>query len=529
MASGGLLRFQIDSPSPGGGRDVITAASVLRDRDCDRPASTRPWVVTLGLLWAAVLTLWMLLSPSIADSNQTEVLILATSLTSLGLLGAKMMAGDRRLLVALADLKMGPWVGVGFAVGFGVATLVWLGDVPYYSDLVQPSSLAAGGVVAGIGFVVFVVGYRFTPKILEAGMNRVDGTLRGGGRVAVGPGSVWTLWLIAAAAFALSFKLGSLGYLSDPAAAMSTTSSAGEILAAMAQTGVLATLVAARRVADQRSAGSVILLVFVIGTQFIGGLFQGSKEVAILQLVAFVVGYSARRKLKIRTVVVSAGIAFVVIAPFVTAYRTHLNGSNGRLTPVEALTSINFTQLTGSALNQHDAGGSQDQFLMRWSRIGDVSIIVTQSPSPIPFVSPVELLAGPFLGFIPRSIWPGKPILNAGYEINQIYYGAAPTTYSSAATTVYADLYRHGGLIVVILGMLLLGFFVRMVDSRTSTAGEFDLRLMFLPMLLFTSLVKQETDYLALSASLVSIILTAAISVRLVSRRTDGGLKRVSA
>jgi hypothetical protein len=40
-------------------------------------------------------------------------------------------------------------------------------------------------------------------------------------------------------------------------------------------------------------------------------------------------------------------------------------------------------------------------------------------------------------------------------------------------------------------------------------------------MLLFTMLVKQEMDYLALSASLVSIILAAALAARLASRQTD--------
>lgn len=484
-------------------------------------APGRRWVLALSLLWAIALVLWMLLSPPGASSDRAEVLILATSLTGLGLLGAKLMSGDLRLLVALARLKMGPWVGVGFAVGFGVATLVWLGRVAAYGNLVQPSSLPVGGVVAGVGFIVFTICYCSTPNLLKKGMNQLDGALRGAGQLSTGAGSIWTLWSIAAVVFVLGFSRGSLGYLSDPTAALSTTSSSGAILAALAQIGVLATLEAAWRVAVRRSTGSVILLLWVMSTQTVGGLFQGSKEVAILQFVAFIVGYSARRKLRLRTVVVPAVIAIFVIAPFVTTYRAQLNGANGRLTPVEALTSIDFTQLINTALNQSDAGGSQDQFLVRWSRIGDVSTIVTQTPTRIPFLSPVELVTGPFLGFIPRSIWPGKPVLDAGYQVNQIYYGRPSTTYSSAAIPVYADLYRHGGFPVLVIGMLFLGFFVRMVDARTGTFGDIDLRLMFLPMLLFTSLVKQEVGYLALTASLFSISLTAALAVRLVSRRSN--------
>lgn len=93
--------------------------------------------------------------------------------------------------------------------------------------------------------------------------------------------------------------------------------------------------------------------------------------------------------------------------------------------------------------------------------------------------------------------------------------------YSSSAVTPYADLYRHGVLLVLLVllvGMSALGLFVRAIDSRVSGNGPGDSRLIFLPMMLFTALVKQEVDYLALSASIASILLTAAFAVRLVSR-----------
>lgn len=480
------------------------------------------WLLASVLLWAIGLALWIFLSPSRELSGRTEVLGLATVLASLGIIGAKAMSGELPLLVALARLKMGPWTGIGFAVGFGFTTLVWLNDVPAYRNLVQLSSLSAGGAVAGIGFTVFLASYRLTPETLSRTMNKLDRKLRGPGRLSAGPGSVWSLWLVAAAAVAISFFKAALGYLADPTAALSTTSSAGALLAAIAQTGVLATLTAAWRVAMLRSLGSAILLAWVMSTQILVGLFEGSKEAAILQLVAFVVGYSAQRRLRLRTIAVSGIITVFLIAPFVTIYRAQLNGVNGRLTPTEALSTVNFSQLTSSSLDQNAVSGSQAQFLTRWSRIGDVSIIVAQTPSRIPYISPAELLVGPILGLVPRSIWPEKPVLDAGYQVNQIYYGAPSTTYSSAAVSPYADLYRHGGFPVLVVGMLILGFFVRSVDSRASENGDGDPRLMFLPMILFTSLVKQEVDYLGFSASIVSILLTAAFAVRLASRRGGG-------
>jgi hypothetical protein len=156
----------------------------------------------------------------------------------------------------------------------------------------------------------------------------------------------------------------------------------------------------------------------------------------------------------------------------------------------------------------------------RWSRIGDVAIIVEKTPSTIAYISGSELISGPVLGFVPRSVWPGKPVLDAGYEVNKEYYEVPGSVHSSAAVTSYGDLYRHGGVWVVIVGMAILGMFVRTVDDREGAAIQADPRLMFLPMVLFTTLVKQEMDYLGLTASLVSVISAAALAARLVSRRT---------
>ena len=163
--------------------------------------------------------------------------------------------------------------------------------------------------------------------------------------------------------------------------------------------------------------------------------------------------------------------------------------------------------------------GSLSDTASRWSRIGDLAIIVEKTPAEIDYISPLELVSGPLLGFVPRSLWPGKPILDAGYQVNQEYYGMPASVYSSAAVTPYGDLYRRGGFGVVIIGMAILGMFVRAIDDRRSALGDMDPRLLFLPMLLFATLVKQEMDYLAMSASMISIVLVATLAVRLVSRR----------
>lgn len=482
------------------------------------PRPRRLGVTAGAFVWCAGVLLWILKVGTLGTSDHSQVVFLAVALTSLGLLGAWAMSAELGLRTALARLKLGPWMAIGFVLGFGLATLVWLGgSIAAYRGIVTPGNLAPAAAVAGTGFAVFALVYCSTPRRLSIWGSRTDRSLRGGGTFCTGAWGVWSLWGVAAAAQAVGFARGSLGYLSDPSASLSTSSSLNAVLSALIQLGLLASLVAAWRVGALRTPASALLLAWIGGSQVVLGLFSGTKESAIIQFVAVVVGYSAQGKLRLMPLVVAGLVGLFVVTPFVTAYRADVLTSAGRLTPAQALQSIDFRTLISGSTSGGTAG-SGEQAAERLSRIGDVAIIVTKSPSVVPFVSPLELVGGPVLGFVPRSLWPGKPVLDAGYQANIAYYGAAPSIYSSAAVTPYGDLYRHGGLVVVILGMAALGVFVRVVDDRQGAAVSADPRLMFLPMLLFTTLVKQETDYLALTASVVSIVLAAALGVRLVSR-----------
>jgi hypothetical protein len=140
-----------------------------------------------------------------------------------------------------------------------------------------------------------------------------------------------------------------------------------------------------------------------------------------------------------------------------------------------------------------------------------------QTPDPIPYESALELATGPLLGVVPRSIWPDKPVLDAGYQANIRYYHSPAWVRSSSAVTPYGDLYRRGGPVVVILGMALLGWFIRVVDSRTGPNLAESPALLILPILLFPILVKQEMDFLGLSAAIVNTIVVAAVGVRLIA------------
>jgi hypothetical protein len=74
--------------------------------------------------------------------------------------------------------------------------------------------------------------------------------------------------------------------------------------------------------------------------------------------------------------------------------------------------------------------------------------------------------------FIPRFLWPGKPIFNYGEQLSITVYGL-PASYHTAATITWlGDLYLNGGLILVLLSGLVLaviaqGAFERVAKGRT--------------------------------------------------------------
>ena len=121
-----------------------------------------------------------------------------------------------------------------------------------------------------------------------------------------------------------------------------------------------------------------------------------------------------------------------------------------------------------------------------------------------------------------RALWPGKPILDLGYEFSQTYYELPATVYTSSAITPVGDLYRHGGWIRVTAGMFLFGCGVRLVDDVIDLCGN--PQSIFLFMLLFPSLVNQEDDWVGMLAGIPAILLIWLFAGYLTFRRESGRL-----
>jgi hypothetical protein len=156
--------------------------------------------------------------------------------------------------------------------------------------------------------------------------------------------------------------------------------------------------------------------------------------------------------------------------------------------------------------------------LRRIREIDSIAIITQLTPETIAYRSPWEFAVVPALGLIPRAIWPEKPIFANGYEFSQEYYGTPRTTYTSTAITGLGDLYRHGGLWTVAVGMLLLGAGCRLFDLLIRP--ETDPRALCFSVCFLPVVVKSEIDISLLLIGIPGGILIAAVGARLMCRRS---------
>jgi threonine/homoserine/homoserine lactone efflux protein len=96
-------------------------------------------------------------------------------------------------------------------------------------------------------------------------------------------------------------------------------------------------------------------------------------------------------------------------------------------------------------------------------------------------------------------------------------YGFSSTVYTSSAITPMGDLYRHEGWAPVVAGMFLLGCGVRFLDDVMDVREN--PHAVFLVLLLFPVLVKNEVDWVLLLLSIPGIVVIWVLAVALIFRK----------
>jgi hypothetical protein len=470
-------------------------------------ATRSPELVMLGLALAAVAVAVLLLTSGSLVASQIVGASLAVTLTGLASLALTSRATGIR--AALGSGKLGPWSSLSSSIVFGLASLTWVERQSGSAGAISPGSVVTALQLVMVAQGAWLVGYLVGPGApamswTRARLDRLfDAT--SGGRVE-GRG-FWPLLAISVIGQALRIATGSFGYLQDASVAVSSGTGYAQLVTLLAAMGTFAVVVAAVQVfSGNRAWRAKLALVVVI--QVAAGLLAGNKEPVAMVGIALLLACSvARGTFPLRFLALGLAAFVLVVMPFVTAYRVDVRGQGLgfgaaiQTAPTVARTSAEFG----------DVGVSREQLQLRLREIDSFAVVVQKTPRTIPYRPVDEYAQAPVLGVIPRAVWPGKPVFAVGYEFARQYYGQDRRTYSSAAITPQGDLWRHGGLPVLLLGMAAIGLGVRYLDG--SLRPQRDFRALFFVLTFFPLLVKWELGVVSFLLSLVGLVVTPLVGI----------------
>jgi hypothetical protein len=398
-------------------------------------------------------------------------------------------------------------MGASFTLTFGLATALWAVSAPdIVPDIVDPKTFWSVTPILLFSILVFLVGYRACPSLIRRTFDRLD--FRLGGRDGPLPGARSALLLLAVAILGqvVLIASGRLGYLSP--SAVYTNYGLGLDIATKSAFVVLPGIaIAGWSWINDRSIFSASVFFGAMVVEVPLSILSAGRERVLLVAVAAAAGLLfGRAKTSKSSVVVwlvSLTLLYLVLTPVNAYIRAAANASQTRTVQatVELLSADGLAETYGAAIP-----GSKDSALFRASRMADVAVIVARTGADVPYKPMAELVTAPFLGFIPRAIWPDKPVIGTGEEMNTVYYGL--TAGSASAMTPVGDLWRHGGYLPVLLGLAFLGMLVRAVDSR-HLGDPMNPTILLLPLVMFGGFVKWESDFLALVTGVPSFLLTA--------------------
>jgi hypothetical protein len=255
-----------------------------------------------------------------------------------------------------------------------------------------------------------------------------------------------------------------------------------------------------------RPAAWLTLAVLFTGAVIVGAVSGGKTSFVVAVLAVIIPRTMIRRRLAAG--VIAAAIAFflLIVIPFNLTYRAAARGAVTLSTSEAIATAPAIASgVLASDFSPSVLGQSVNYLARRVRTIDSPAIIMQRTPSQIPYSSPGQLAISPVVDLIPRILWPGKPILDVGYQMSQEYYQLPPQVYTSSDITPEGDLYRHGGWAAAIAGMFLIGCGARIIDEVTDLRRS--IHGAFLIILLFPGLVQAGSDCATLLAGIPEMVL----------------------
>lgn len=372
------------------------------------------------------------------------------------------------VLPSLRTARVGSVMAISFGIQFGLAPLLWLGEIPTWATVSATELLPAAHMVL-LGWVVLSAGYYFATLIstsdpdnfLELSKCRNHNhTLRQ--RFSPSIQATIALLLLGILAKIYLLATGSFGFSRDVSQAVYNPSNLGLLINILGMGIDLAILLSFGQMMRCGSKSAWRVLAFSSLTiALLFGILSGTKAGFLLPLLAAIVGAAMNGGVvRLRWLVAILLFFVFVLTPFVSEFRKEARGGSGvAVTSVEGITGVFDEYATG--VQNGDSAPFQFS-LWRFNQLNQAAPVFELSPATVPFKSPQELVTGTLSLIIPRFIWADKPVYTPGLDITREYFNSDVLT--ASAITPFGDLFRHGGLVPLLAGSLFLGVLARAYD-----------------------------------------------------------------
>jgi hypothetical protein len=220
-------------------------------------------------------------------------------------------------------------------------------------------------------------------------------------------------------------------------------------------------------------------------------------------LAVALVSSFAKRQLRIRWFVLPL-LGLIAIYPLINSYRTIV-----RSRVSDSVTSMSTASeaMQGAAGQAARQGGTASGWVARgWSSAmnrldmtQEVALLLAYQDRAYMLQGDWRLWMIPFYPFVPRFIWPGKPVQDIGGRFTRLL-GGNETTCSSP--TIPGDLYvLHGGIPAVLLGMFLVGLAAQWLTNPIKRCPS--KRNLFIYGCMFFAVANWENDFFAYSTGTI--------------------------
>ena len=432
------------------------------------------------------------------------------------------VGGSARSEIGPRLIQLGPATIVLYTLSFGVFGLAWLVPQSGGRQVIDATEVPGAIALSMVGLVFLTIGYVVGPPaaFVRASRQVVARVLPLGQWSLRVPSIAVLLYVVGTAARALRLSSGQYGYLQDASQSLASPSSTGQLLSLVEELTTVALVVAAIDCFIlRRSARSRVVLVCIATLEIIIGLGSASKQSVLFTLVAIAMvrAFSGRRVPL--WVILTAALMVSLLFPFNSQYRTVLrHGKAGQIAPSTALAALpGVLQSTWDHASVRSVLMDGPSAVARRVRqVDNVALVMQKTPASIAYVPWTQLFTGPAVAAVPRAFWAAKPVLSSGREFAQVYYELPPTVYSANAVTIPGDLYRHGGLVPLLLGMAGFGLLLRLFQNTIWPTVDARLILMYVPVFLY--LVKLESDVTTFVTGLLQLVLFLCLCSWLVFR-----------